>query len=31
MPKPIIELLGTHENIKFIIKDNKKVEVRSGD
>jgi hypothetical protein len=31
LPKPIIEMLGTPRSIKFIVKDNKKVEVRSGD
>jgi hypothetical protein len=31
IPKPIIEVLGTPKSIEFIIKSNKKVEVRSGD
>jgi hypothetical protein len=31
IPKPIVETLGNPKNIKFIIKDKKKVEVESGD
>jgi hypothetical protein len=31
LPKPIIEVLGTPKSIRFILRDNKKVEVRSGD
>jgi hypothetical protein len=31
LPKPIIEVLGTPKSIKFTPKENKKVEVRSGD
>jgi hypothetical protein len=31
LPKPIIEVLGTPKSIKFTLKENKKVEVRSGD
>jgi hypothetical protein len=31
LPRPIIEVLVTPKSIEFIIKNNKKVEVRSGD
>jgi hypothetical protein len=31
LPRPIMELLGTPKSIRFVLKDNRKVEVRSGD
>jgi hypothetical protein len=31
LPKPIIEMLGNPESIKFIVKKNSKIEVESGD
>jgi hypothetical protein len=31
IPKPVIQLLGRPNTIKFIVKDNKRVEVKSGD
>jgi hypothetical protein len=31
IPKPIMEMLGNPQNIKFTVKDKKKVEVESGD
>jgi hypothetical protein len=31
LPRPIMELLGTPGSIRFILRDNGKVEVRSGD
>lgn len=31
LPKPIIEMLGNPKSIKFIVKDNKKIELKTGD
>jgi hypothetical protein len=31
IPKPIIEMLGNPKSIKFIVKNNRKIEVESGD
>jgi hypothetical protein len=31
LPKPILELLGNPKSIKFIVKNNKKIEVKRGD
>lgn len=31
IPKPVIQMLGRPNTIKFMVKDNKRVEVKSGD
>jgi hypothetical protein len=31
LPKPVLELLGNPNSIKFIVKNNKKIEVEPGD
>jgi hypothetical protein len=31
IPKPILEVLRNPKTLKFVVKDNKKIEVKSGD